>query len=104
MTRWPQSKGIRLQASQEMIDLACQLKEIRAQAKVLEESEEKLRGEICAFLGEADTLVAGTDVLATWKSQAPAIRLDTAAFKAQHPDLYAQFAKPGAAVRRFLLR
>ena len=43
-------------------------------------------------------------VLATWKASAPAKRLDSAALKDAHPDLYQQFIKTGEPSRRFLIK
>jgi hypothetical protein len=55
-------------------------------------------------MGEADTLVSGDAVLATWKSAKPAIRFDAKAFQVAHADLYHEFLRAGEATRRFLLK
>lgn len=81
---------------------------IRAAQLAIKEAEgaiDSARAVICAQMGDADTLRdAGGNILATWKTAKSANRFDSAAFKAAHPDLFAQFSKPGEPSRRFLIK
>ena len=43
------------------------------------------------------------DTIATWR-KFNSIKLDTARLKKEKPDIYAEFCKPPAAVRRFLIK
>lgn len=81
------------------------LRAIREQYKAIEASEQQAREIVMRALGEADTL-ADVDgrVLCTWRAGKAAQRLDTAALKAAHPDLYSAFTKAGEPSRRLLLK
>jgi putative phage-type endonuclease len=92
-------------ATQEVEDIVGNLRSVRAQIAELEGIEEMHRALVMGFLGDAEVL---TDLkgktLATWKQAKAATRFDTATFKADSPDLYAQYLKAGEATRRFLLK
>lgn len=86
-------------------DACAKLREIKEQREALDMLEEGARLHITKLLGEADTLVdAGGKVLATWKVQAGAKRLDGTALKVAHPAIYEQFVKVGDPCRRLLLK
>lgn len=82
-----------------------QLHALKARRAEMDAEEDAARAIVMKTLGEADTLVdpAGR-ALCTWKASAPPMRFDAAALKAAHPDLHAQFLKPGEPSRRFLLK
>jgi putative phage-type endonuclease len=81
------------------------LRAIREQYKAIEESEQHARAIVMQALGEADTL-ADVDgrVLCTWRAAKAAQRLDAAALKVAHPDIYTAFLKAGDPSRRFLIK
>jgi putative phage-type endonuclease len=85
------------------VALACNLlaNSKRAQVDLTAEIEE-LERQIKAEIGAADTLEYQGKVLATWKNT-QAQRFDSAAFKHDAPDLYAQYSKE-TSYRRFLLK
>lgn len=62
----------------------------------------RLALEIQKALGDSTELRLGDQVLATWKPQAGARRLDTTLLKQDHPDLVAEYTRQGEAGRRFL--
>ena len=66
---------------------------------------EQWRAVLMRKLGERDTMVdkAGRTIL-TWKASAAPQRFDTAAFRAAHPALAAEFTRAGEPSRRFLLK
>lgn len=87
------------------IATACErIKELKAQKKNVEAEIEQRELEIKLALGELDTLTNNGRVLATWKAAKPRESFDTAAFKAEHPDLYPQFVKTGDPSRRLLIK
>lgn len=74
-------------------------------AKEVDEREQAAKAVLLRAFGEAgDTLTTDGKTLATWKLTKAPMRFDTAAFKAAHADLYAQFAKPGEPSRRLLVK
>jgi len=82
-----------------------QLHALKARRVEMDAEEDAARAIVMKTLGESDTLVdpAGR-ALCTWKASAPPMRFDAAALKAAHPELHAQFLKPGEPSRRFLLK
>lgn len=92
-------------ATQEIEDIVSNLRRIRSQLTELEGIEDMQKALVMGFLGDAEIL---TDLsgkpLATWKQTKGATRFDAAAFKADSPDLYAQYQKTGEATRRFLVK
>ena len=102
--RWPTSAALTVQASSEIEHAVQALRSEKAEIAAREKFADALQAAICAAMGEGDVLVYGDATLATWRDGKPPLRFNTDAFKAAHPDLYAQFAKPGSASRRFLLK
>lgn len=92
-------------ADADVLDAIGHLRELKTQAKHLELAEEGWKAVVMKAMGECDTLVdpAGK-TLATWKASAAPQRFDAAAFRAAHPELAAQFTKPGEPSRRLLLK
>lgn len=98
-------KSSAVQASDDAIEAHQRLLAVRAQQKALKSDEDALKAEIARAMGDdADTLMAGSLVLATWKQTKGRAALDTKALKGAHPDLYAEFTKTSAPTRRFLLK
>lgn len=81
------------------------LRAIKAERETLDAAEEDARAVVMDALGENDTLIdpAGK-TLCTWRAAAPAKRLDSAALKAELPDVYERFVKTGDPSRRFLVK
>jgi putative phage-type endonuclease len=77
-----------------------------ARIKELKKTEKDLQTQVMAYLKDADTLIHPIDnkPLVTWKLGKPSKRLDTAALKAEKPEIYEQFGKEGAPSRRFLIK
>jgi putative phage-type endonuclease len=102
--RWPTSSARIVQAPAEVFEAVQRLHAAKVRETEAEKEADALQAAICAAMGEGDVLVYGDATLATWKAGKAPLRFNTDAFKAAHPDLYAEFAKPGSASRRFLLR
>lgn len=89
-----------IEANPKTLELLGRAQELKAQIAALElelDGDKKkgingVIGELKAFMGDASAIELGGETLATWKAQTSQ-RFDTTAFKAAHPDLYAQFAK-----------
>ncbi len=56
------------------------------------------------LLKDADTLVNGDSVLATWRQSKASKRFDADRFKLEHPDLWAAYQREVVGARRFLLK
>lgn len=82
-----------------------ELRNVRAQIDELEEVKEAHEVKIKNFMGEADTLVnASGEVLATWREQKGASRIDNDLLRKAYPDIANQVTKIGDPFRRFLLK
>ena len=101
---FPVSRETTVEASDSVAGQVAELVRIRQQIKELEASEEQSRALVMQAMGNAEALIYDGETLATWKSGKGVSRFDSKAFQAAHPDLYGQFLKTGAPVRRFLLK
>ena len=101
---FPASRETTVEASDSVAGQVAELVRIRQQIKELEASEEQTRALVMQAMGNAEALIYDGETLATWKSGKRVSRFDSKAFQAAHPDLYGQFLKTGAPVRRFLLK
>lgn len=106
VARWGRSSRADCVMATDEVTLALQtVRAARASIQQAEAIEESAKAVILRALGECDTLVDATGkTLATWKASAPPMRFDASALKAAHPELHAQFLKPGDPSRRFLLK
>jgi hypothetical protein len=97
--------GASVTATQEIEDIVANLARMRTAAAELEGMQDAHKALVMGFMGDAETLVdLKGNALVTWKQQKGAARFDTAAFKADSPDLYAEYVKAGEPTRRFLLK
>ena len=62
------------------------------------------RFDIKLGFGDAEALSYCGDTIATWKSPKPSEKFDDKAFKADHPDLFKEYAKTVQGARRFFLK
>lgn len=98
---YPRDSGRIIEANPKTLELLARAVELKAQIAALEtelDGDKKrgingVMGELKAYMGDAAAIAIGNETLATWKAQTSQ-RLDTAAFKAAHPAIYAQFVKP----------
>ena len=77
-----------------------ELQEVRAKKDDLLKQEEYLKTKLKDKLGKAERLVLAGNTLVSWRSQ-ETTRLDTQAFRREHPIFYKQFSKTYK-TRRFL--
>lgn len=106
IARWGRSSiADRVMADDTALQALQTLRAARESIQAAEQLEEAAKVILMRALGERDTLVDSTGrALCTWKVSAPPMRFDAAALKAAHPELHAQFLKPGEPSRRFLLK
>jgi putative phage-type endonuclease len=106
IARWGRSSITdRVMADDDVLLAIQTLRTARESIAAAEAIEESAKAIVLRALGERDTLV-GPDgkTLCTWRAAAAPQRFDTAAFKAAHPALAAEFTKAGEPSRRFLLK
>jgi putative phage-type endonuclease len=97
--------GATVTATQAIEEIVSNLMRMRIAAAELEAMQDAQKALVMGFLGDAETLVdLQGRPLVTWKQAKGAARFDTAAFKADSPDLYAEYVKAGEPTRRFLLK
>ncbi|MCR5697799.1 MAG: YqaJ viral recombinase family protein [Marinilabiliaceae bacterium] len=96
------TNGKAIEATPEILAAMTKLKEVRADIAKLEADGKACEDAIKIFLSDADTLTNQGVTLATWRNSTSS-RLDTKAFKADYPDLYAKYAKETDS-RRFLIK
>ena len=92
-------------ATAEVERAAASLRSIKQDIKKLEEAEEALQAQICAWMRDGDTLstFAG-EILATWKSAKASKRFDAKLLQTAMPDIYNKFVVEQPGSRRFLLK
>ncbi len=106
VARWGRaSRTEQVTADEAALAAVDKLRALKAQQAALDADEEAARAVVLRALGERDTLVSQDGkTLCTWRASAAPLRFDTAAFKAAHPALAAQFTKAGEPSRRLLLK
>lgn len=104
IARYPVGGAGAIEADAETAASLSALRAARARMKEAEAEAEAAEAAIKAYLGDRDILTVGGEVAATWKATKPRETLDSAALKKAEPDIFAKFAKTGAASRRFVLK
>jgi putative phage-type endonuclease len=95
----------RVVADEEALRAVQALRDLKVQQEHMDLAVDQWQAVVMRKLGERDTLVDQQGrTLVTWKAAAAPQRFDTAAFKAAHPELAAEFTKAGNASRRFLIK
>lgn len=89
---FPLDNGEAIEATEEIAELVAQLKTVKARIKVDEEVEEDLKKRIADYISPNSRLSFDGRDIATWKGQNDT-RLDLEAFRADHPELYAEYAR-----------
>lgn len=102
--RWRTSTARKVQADADVSAMMGRLRCLQIEIKTLEGAFEDIKAGVQARMEDADTLVDGDIVLATWKQAKGAKRFDLDRFKREHADLYAAYLKESEGSRRFLLK
>lgn len=101
---FPVSRPETIEASDEVAKALDTLRSAREEMAKVKEIESSALATIQGYMGTNESLGIGGQIVATWKSGKPVARLDSASLKAKMPDIYKQFLKLGAPVRRFTLK
>ena len=96
--------GMRVHASTEVIEAVDRLRSCQQQMKVLEVEMERLKSRVMSCMTDAEELVDGERVIATWKCTKPARRLDAQALRVAHPEIAERFMVSNAVSRRFIVK
>lgn len=100
---WPGDPDVdAVEADDDLYALYADFMHCRREAKQASNDEARLALELQKAMGDATELRYGGLVLATWKPQAGARRLDTTLLRKDHPDLADAYTTQGAPQRRFL--
>jgi putative phage-type endonuclease len=92
-------------ADEQDVDALTELKELKAELSALEEKKKGLEELIKVSIDDAEALVNSYgQPLVTWKSSKDSVKFDEKKFKAEHPDLYANYEYVVAGSRRFLIK
>lgn len=101
---FPVSRPETIEATDEVAKALDTLRAAREELAKAKEIESAALATIQGYMGANEALDIGGQIVATWKSCKAVARLDSASLKAKMPDIYKQFLKLGAPVRRFMLK
>lgn len=104
IARYPVGGAGAVEADAETAAALSALRAARQRMKEAEAEADDAEATIRAFMGDRDILTVGGDVVVTWKATKPRETLDSAALKKAEPELFAKFARTGAASRRFIVK
>lgn len=102
---WPSHReNKQIEASIEVASAVGQLKVCKAQAKELDEKQEKFKLAIQAHMGDAAELIFAGRTIATWKKAKDSQKFDVEQFAIDKPLMYEQYCKPVTGSRRLLTK
>jgi putative phage-type endonuclease len=81
-----------------------ELKELKEKLKELDSRKAELEDTLKMGFGNAEMMEYAGRKLATWKAPKDSVKFNEKAFKAEHPDLWKDFARSITPGRRFLLK
>lgn len=96
--------GKSIEVSDDIFVAYTSLKDVKAELSKLDERKTELEDKIKASFADAESISFGGQTLATWKSAKSSAKFDDKSFKADHPELVAQYMKTVPGSRRFLLK
>jgi putative phage-type endonuclease len=96
--------GKSIETNPEIYDAWTELKNVKAEMKVLADKQAELEDRIKIAFGDAESMTYNGQTLATWKAGKPSKRFDANALKAEDPTTYAKYMREQQGVRRFLVK
>lgn len=102
--RYRQSQALKVELPPGAADAVAQLAAVRSEIMEREAEAEHFESAIKAALADADTGLIDGVIACTWRQAKPSQLFDRDRFKADWPDLYAQYLTERAGSRRFLLK
>ena len=105
MSLYPESQGNEVEADESVASIVDKIKHLKEEEKQLSDTIKGLEFEVKDYMKDADLLVdnAGS-CLASWKNTSPRITLDTKKLKAEHQDIYMEYAKESKCSRMFKVK
>lgn len=97
------TEGKEVEATSEVFDAYAKLKGVKDDIKRLEERKKELEGTLKKHFKDAETLTHNGNKIATWKAPKATKRLNTKAFKEEHPALFDLFTEETQPARRLLI-
>lgn len=97
-------KAITKEAPPELLEVIGNLREVKAKIKDLEKEKDKYDEAIKMHLVEADTLMYGSKIIATWKQNKDGKEFDKKALEETYPEVYNEFVKEKKGARVLLLK
>lgn len=91
-------------ADDEALAKVAELAKAKDAAKRWTAHADRIQAELCNVMRDADTLVDGDQVLATWKARKGRSKVDLDAMRRDHPDLVDRYTIPGKPGRTFRLK
>lgn len=92
------------EADLDTMDAICQLKMLKDNRKKMDEEIARLELIVKKAMEDAENLVYGDRIVATYRASANAYKVDTNALKTAYPSLVAQYTHEVAGSRRFLIK
>ncbi|QWD88182.1 YqaJ viral recombinase family protein [Polynucleobacter sp. MWH-CaK5] len=102
---FPQSKPTKtVEAKHGTCELLAKLKTIQTQVETYEQEINQIKLSIMAQMKDAEVLTHQGQVVATWKSPKPSMKIDTKKLAEDHPDIIAPYHVQVANSRRFVIK
>ena len=102
---FPQSKPTKtVEADQRTCELLAKLKTIQAQVETYEQEISQIKLSIMAQMEDAEVLTHQGQVLVTWKSPKPSMKIDTKKLAEDHPEIVTPYQVQVANSRRFVIK
>ena len=98
-----ETKGSQIEADEATLGQLRRLRRINDLSKRLEQESEAIKDRISVLIGGAERLTHGGRTLATWRTSAPARRVDLARLRRDRPELVADYLLEGVPARRLQL-
>ena len=84
-------KAASIEATEQVVEIANNLRDIRAQLDALKAKESELRDQLVEFVGTNEAITHNGTTLLTYGTRERAAAFDSKRFEVEHPDLYAQY-------------
>lgn len=101
---FPTSDGKEKEASDQIADALNEMVVTEREIADKKAHLDELKAEVQGYMESSKKLLVNGVPAATWKSSKPRVTFDSKAFGAAEPELYKQYLKEGAPVRRFTIK
>lgn len=101
---FPTSDGKEKEASDQIADALNEMVVTEREIADKKAHLDELKAEVQGYMESSEKLLVNGVPAATWKSSKPRVTFDSKAFGAAEPELYKQYLKEGAPVRRFTIK